>query len=241
VRALEERRGLRSSWNLVPERYDVDEEHAAQLTRDGHELGVHGLRHDGRDLASARLLRKRRPKMRAAAARWRAVGFRAPATQRRWEWMPSLGFEYDSSYPDTDPYEPQPGGCCSWLPYFIGPIVELPITMPQDHTIFVILRQTDARIWLEKAEQIHEAGGMALVLTHPDYLSRGPIASAYEQLLTRFADDPSVWRALPIEVSRWWRRRARSVLQPTGDGWRVVGPAGDEATVLVTSPVQTLS
>ena len=27
--------------------------------------------------------------------------------------MPRLGFDYDSSYTDTDPYEPQPGGCCT--------------------------------------------------------------------------------------------------------------------------------
>ena len=50
--------------------------------------------------------------------------------------MPRLGFEYDSSYTDTDPYEPQPGGCCSYLPYFNESLVELPITLPQDHTVF---------------------------------------------------------------------------------------------------------
>jgi hypothetical protein len=62
--------------------------------------------------------------IRQYANRWGAVGYRSPATHRRWEWMPLLGFEYDSSYPDTDPFEPQPGGCCTWLPYFNDGLVE---------------------------------------------------------------------------------------------------------------------
>jgi hypothetical protein len=35
--------------------------------------------------------------MREFATRWNAVGFRSPATHRVWEWMPLLGFHYDSS------------------------------------------------------------------------------------------------------------------------------------------------
>jgi hypothetical protein len=58
-------------------------------------------------------------------------GSAAPATQRVWEWMPLLGFDYDSSYHDTAPYEPTPGGCCSYLPTSNGDIVELPITLPE--------------------------------------------------------------------------------------------------------------
>lgn len=208
VRALEEARGLRSSWNLVPERYEVDDAFARELANAGHELGVHGLRHDGRDLASARLLRRRLPGMRAAAERWGAVGFRAPATQRRWDWMPQLGFDYDSSYPDTDPYEPQAGGCCTWLPFFNDGLVELPITVPQDHTVFEILRCEDESLWVEKIELLRARGGMALVLTHPDYLLPGSRAlAAYERLLDRYAADATAWYALPRDVAAWWRER----------------------------------
>jgi hypothetical protein len=174
--------------------------------------------------------------MRAAADRWHAVGFRAPATQRRWEWMPLLGFDYDSSYPDTDPYEPQPGGCCTWLPYHNGRMVELPITLPQDHTVFTILGHTDERLWVDKAEELRRRGGMALLLTHPDYLREQPLLDAYVRVLRRFASDPTAWRALPREVDAWWRRRAATRLEPGGDGWRVLGPAAAEATIRYWTP-----
>ena len=87
----------------MPERYAVDDELVRRLGEAGCEVGVHGLRHDGRDLESLRTLRRRLPEMRRWAERWGAVGFRSPATHRVWDWMPMLGFDYDSSYPDTDP------------------------------------------------------------------------------------------------------------------------------------------
>ena len=209
LRRLEERYGYRSSWNLVPERYRTPDELAGELRAAGHELGVHGLRHDGRDLASRRLLERRLPGIRAAAERWGAVGFRAPATQRRWEWMPLLGFDYDSSYPDTDPYEPQAGGCCTSVPFFNGELVELPITVPQDHTVFEILGHEDESLWIEKIEFLRARGRMALMLTHPDYLpAGGPAFRAYERVLARYAGDATAWKALPRDVAAWWRRRS---------------------------------
>ncbi|HEU4975485.1 MAG TPA: hypothetical protein VFT50_10390 [Baekduia sp.] len=230
VADAERRLGFRSAWNFVPRRYAIDDELLARLRADGFEIGVHGLYHDGRDLESLELLRERGPAMREAAERWGAVGFRSPATHRRWEWMPLLGFDYDSSSPDTDPFEPQAGGCCSWLPFFNGELVELPITMAQDHTLFVILRR-DERAWIEKAELLREHGGMALIDTHPDYLVDERMRDAYLRLVERFAGDDTVWKALPRDVSAWWRQRAASELQPAADGWQVTGPAAGQATI----------
>jgi hypothetical protein len=231
LREIEVAAGFRSSWNMVPGRYDVPARTVEALQADGFEVGLHGLYHDGRDLADG-FFQHRLPEMRQWAQRWDARGFRSPATHRAWGTMATLPFEYDSSYPDTDPFEPQPGGCCSWLPFFNGSIVELPITLPQDHTVFAILRHPDGRIWIEKCEAIRAAGGMALLITHPDYLGVGPVAQAYADLLAHFADDTSVWRALPIEVNRWWRRRQQSQLERGDDGWQIVGPARDEATIV---------
>ena len=223
--------GHRSSWNFVPRRYEVADELVRDLEEDGFEVGVHGLYHDGRDLESLATLTDRLPAIRDHAERWRAVGFRSPATHRKWELMPLLGFDYDSSYPDTDPWEPVSGGCLSLLPFFNGDLVELPITLPQDHTVFVLLRRTNEELWLEKARFIRDRGGMALLITHPDYMLGDDLLEAYRRFLAEFADDGELWRALPREVASWWRRRVASRLVRSGDGWTVVGPAAEEATI----------
>jgi hypothetical protein len=208
VLELERGHGMRSSWNLVELRdYDVNVERVRELVAQGFEVGVHGLYHDGRDLESLATVNARLPAIRDAAARWGAVGFRAPAMHRRWEWMPLLGFQYDSSYPDTDPFEPQAGGCCTWLPFFNDGIVELPLTLPQDHTLFVILRR-DEGAWSEKARLLRSRGGLAVIDTHPDYLVDERIMAAYARFLDEFASDTSAWKPLPRDVSAWWRRRA---------------------------------
>jgi hypothetical protein len=236
LRDAERAVGFRSSWNFVPERYPIEASVLQALRDEGCEIGVHGLRHDGRDLGSRRLFEQRRPTIRAYAERWDATGFRSPATQRVWEWMPRLGFDYDSSYTDTDPYEPTPGGCCSYLPYFNEGQVELPITLPQDHTLFVILQHPNADVWLHKAKHLRERGGMALVLAHPDYAVDTRVATAWNRLLEEFRDDDTAWQALPREVADWWRRRAASSLRETTSGWRVEGPAASDGRVRFTSP-----
>jgi hypothetical protein len=231
LRGPERELGLCSSWNLVAERYAVDDDFVRSLREDGCEVGVHGLRHDGKDLGSSRLLRARLPAMRRAAQCWGAVGFRSPATHRRWEWMPLLGFDYDSSYPDTDRYEPQPGGCCTMLPFFNGEMVELPITLPQDHTLFALLGCSDGGLWQEKVRHIREHGGMALVLTHPDYASNSALADAYRELISSVHRDPTLWHALPRDVAGWWRQRAASSLRGSADGWQIIGPASGAGRV----------
>lgn len=236
LRDLERELGYRSSWNFVALRYRVDDETVQALRNEGCEVGVHGLRHDGRDLGSRRLLNKRLPAMRAYAERWGAVGFRSPSTQRRWDLMSSLGFEYDSSYTDTDPYEPQPGGCCTYLPYFNGNMVELPITLPQDHTMFSILNTPDTDLWLRKARHLREHQGLTLVLVHPDYARDPRVLEAYRKLLREFHGDSSVWHALPGEAATWWRQRNASTLSGEGNKWRINGPAAVNGRVKFAEP-----
>ena len=147
--------------------------------------------------------------------------------------MPLLPFEYDTSFPDTDPYEPDAGGCCSWLPFMIDGLVELPITLPQDHTLLEILDADAAEIWRRKTELIRGAGGMALLITHPDYMLEAARLEAYAALLHEVARDATAWRPLPRDVARWWRRRAASSLVSDAGGWRVEGPAADEAQIVL--------
>jgi hypothetical protein len=80
-----------------------------ELQEQGFEVGVHGLHHDGRDLSASKF-QDRLPAIRSYAERWQAKGFRSPGTLRSPALMARLGFDYDSSYTDTAPFEPQPGG-----------------------------------------------------------------------------------------------------------------------------------
>jgi hypothetical protein len=231
LRDTERALGYRSSWNFVAERYQVEDAAIRALQDEGCEAGVHGLRHDGRDLASRRLMEKRLPAMRANADRWNAIGFRSPSTQRDWQLMPRLGFDYDSSYSDTDPYEPQSGGCCTYLPFFNQGMIELPITLPQDHTLFFILQDAGPDVWIRKAQFLRERNGMALILTHPDYARDPRVADGYRELLEAFHGDDAAWHALPREVARWWRERNASALRRDGGGWRIDGPAAVQGRV----------
>ena len=229
--------GYASSWNFVPERdYTVEPERLDRLRADGFEVGLHGLHHDGRDLESRTTLARRLPAMRAYAERWGAVGFRSPATHRDWELMPLLGVEYDSSSPDTDPFEPKSGGCCTWLPFFNRDLVELPITLAQDHTVFVILERRDDALWREKADLLRDRGGMALLLTHPDYMTNPALVDLYRGFLTRYAEDPTAWKARPCDVASWWRRRSASRLVPADTGWKIVGPAAEDGRIEFVVP-----
>jgi peptidoglycan/xylan/chitin deacetylase (PgdA/CDA1 family) len=233
VADVERRLGFRSAWFFVPERdYRVDDVVLGDLRADGFEIGLHGLRHDGRDL-EPKLFERRLDAMRRYAAAWGASGFRAPATHRSWGLMPRLGVDYDSSYSDVARYEPQPGGSCSLWPFFIGDLVELPITVPMDHTVFELLGEVDESLWIQKASWLRERGGMALLLTHPDYLDEPERLAAYERFLEWVSSDPTCWRALPSEASDWWRRRADTHAVPDGAGWRAEGPADDRAVLIV--------
>jgi peptidoglycan/xylan/chitin deacetylase (PgdA/CDA1 family) len=207
VREVERRQGMVSSWNFVAEGYRVDASVFDQLRRSGCEVGLHGVTHDGRLFQDRQSFDAQLPRIRHYLQEWGVEGFRSPATYRNADWMPELGCRYDSSFPDTDPFEPQPGGCCSILPFFLGDVVELPITLTQDHTVFEILRAEPMRLWAQKAEWIIREHGLVTVLVHPDYVLRDERLAVYDELLGWLAAQTGGWHALPREVAAWWRVR----------------------------------
>jgi hypothetical protein len=226
---IEVEHGYRSAWNFVPRNgYVLERKLIDRLRSEGFEVGVHGLFHDGRDVLT-RTLPRRLPEIRSYAEQWGAVGFRSPATIRSPRLMPLLGFDYDSSFSDTAPFEPQAGGCCTWLPYMLENMVELPITLVQDHTLFELLQHRNEELWVEKAKLLRERGGMALMLTHPDYVGNPHLVASYRGFLEEFASDSTAWKALPCEVSAWWRRRGDSTIQEADGEWSIAGPAAGEA------------
>ncbi len=211
VMTMEQERGLRSSFNMVPLDYPIPSSVRDGLTESGFEVGVHGLTHDGLLFSNRRTFLQRAERINTYGREWRACGFRSPATYRNPDWFADLDFEYDSSFSNNARFEPQPGGCASFFPFRIGDLVELPITLPQDHTLFGLLGETSPATWLDSLRQVRDGNGMACILGHPDpargYVGMPQNAAHYAALLDELASSDA-WIPLPRDLARWWRTRA---------------------------------
>ena len=218
VADLDESLGFRSSFNFVLERYPVDDGLITDLRRRGFEIGVHGLKHDGKLFNSHSEFARRAKLVNYYIKEFGAAGFRAPFTMRNPEWMQALEIQYDLSFFDTDPYEPIPGGTMSIWPFTVGRFVELPYTLAQDHTLTVVLGETTPRLWFEKLDFIERYHGMALVNAHPDYLSERVAWKVYADFLQAIRRRGGFWHALPIDIACWWRARSDAIpgIFPTG-------------------------
>jgi hypothetical protein len=216
---IEHRHGVVSAWFFVAEDYKVDPAVFDAVRAAGGEVGLHGLHHDGSLFQNRSHFERQLPRIRRYLRDWGAEGFRSPSTHRNAAWMAELGARYDSSFPDTHPFDAQPGGCCSILPYFLGDLVELPITLPQDHTLFELLREPDISLWRRKATWLADHGGLVTVLVHPDYALSEERLRHYDELLGFLRGMAGGWHALPREIARWWRARADLEAAGAADSW----------------------
>ena len=217
---LEMRLGFCSSFNFVPEgEYRVAPALRTELDRNGFEVGVHDLRHDGKLFWPEDYAENIR-RINGHLHDWRAKGFRTGFMLHDAAFLNSLDVEYDASTFDTDPFEPQPGGVRTIFPYWVprpqgGGFVELPYTLAQDSTMFFVLREKNSDVWKRKLDWIAAHGGMALVNIHPDYINFGGgqpqmseyAVELYADFLNYVAKNYSgqYWNALPREVSGWYR------------------------------------
>lgn len=216
---VERKHGFRSSFNLVPEgQYRVTDAFVEEVTRAGFEIGIHGLHHDGKLYSSKAAFAARAARIREYARRWNVSGFRSPFMQHNLSWLHELGLEYDASTFDTDPFEPQPDAAETIFPFWVpgsggDGYVELPYTLAQDFSLFVILRDRNIDVWTRKLDWIASRGGMALLNTHPDYMcfdgsrqrDEFPL-SRYEDLLKYINDhyNDAFWHSLPRDVARYY-------------------------------------
>lgn len=227
VRKVERKHGLVSSWNFVAEDYAIPNGLFEKLRADGCEIGLHGIHHNRKLWRNEKTFARTLPKIHSYLAEWQAVGWRSPVTYRNADWMPRLGVLYDSSFPDTDPFEPQAGGCCSIFPFFLGDMVELPITLVQDHTMWELLQHPGIDLWLEKAAWISDRHGLVNLDTHPDYLIEPERLDLYDQFLGWLTKREGGWHALPRDAASWWKDRASMET----DGVGVTGAGDWDATV----------
>lgn len=218
---LELRLGMRSSFNFVPERYTVSTELRQYLVDNGFEVGVHGLRHDGNLFRSKENFAEEAEQINRYLKEWKSVGFRSPCMYHNLEWIADLDIEYDASTFDTDPFEPQPDGVTTIFPFLVcrasdrKEYIELPYTLPQDFTLFILMEERTIDIWKRKLDWIAQCGGMVLVNTHPDYMCFGDgrpdleeyASKLYEDLLAyiRTEYEGQYWHALPRDVAKFLR------------------------------------
>ncbi len=284
---LEQKLGFRSSFNFIPEggEYTVPKSLRDELIANGFEVAVHDLHHDGKLFRSREAFASGAARINRYVKDWGAAGFRSASMFHNLDWQHDLDVAYDASTFDTDPFEPQPDGVGTIVPFWVpSPVqsskfkvqsskfngsvpsappssgskfdvqgsmfevspssainpqpstlnpelppldirhqtldignstgyVELPYTLPQDSTLFLLLAERHPDIWFQKLDWIARHGGMAMLDVHPDYLRfDGEPASAHTypaEFYSRFLQyvreryGQSFWQPLPRAMARF--------------------------------------
>jgi hypothetical protein len=138
------------------------------------------------------------------------------------------------SIPNVAHLDPQRGGCCTVFPFFNGNILELPVTMSQDYSLFNILKDYSIDLWKKQISLIRQRHGLMQMIVHPDYIMDEPARRVYTELLSHLAglrDCGQTWIALPSEVNKWWRLRNELRLVHEGGSWRINGEGAEKARI----------
>jgi hypothetical protein len=227
--------GFRASFQVVPERrYEVPESYVSEIRARGFEFNVHDLNHDGQLFEEKDEFLRRAKKINEYVKRYNARGFRAGAMYRNLDWFDAFEFSYDMSVPNVAHLEPQRGGCCTVMPFFVGKILEIPLTTNQDYALFHILNDYTIDLWKKQIDLIRQRNGLLSFIAHPDYLINRRCRRVYESLLAHLrqtVDRERIWNTLPGELDRWWRARSEMKLVEDSKGWRIEGPECERACI----------
>lgn len=232
---IDETYGVSGSFQVIPEmRYEVTDEYIDEIKARGFEFNIHDLNHDGRLYQERGEFLRRAAIINDYARKYHAEGFRAGAMYRNLDWYDAFEFSYDMSLPNVAHLEPKRGGCCTVMPFFIGRILELPLTTIQDYSLFHILGDYSINLWKKQLSMIRQRNGLISFIAHPDYLIDRPARKVYESLLDYLREligKERIWAALPREVDQWWRARSQMNLIPKGADWEIEGPGKEKARI----------
>jgi hypothetical protein len=227
--------GFKSSFQVVPEeRYDVPKIFLDELHRRGFEVNVHDLSHDGNLFRDREEFLQRAAKINGYLKQFRSEGFRSGALYRNLRWFDAFEFSYDMSVPNVGHLDAQPGGCCTVFPYLVGNILEIPVTVTQDYSLFHILSTYSTELWEEQCRIILDGHGLINAIIHPDYIIGKKANNAYRRLLAHLAylrEKSYVWTALPRDINNWWRTRLQLRLEFDGQEWRIQGEGRERARI----------
>ena len=230
---LDDSYGIKASFQVVPEnRYEVPDEYVGEIRSRGFEFNVHDLNHDGGLYLEHQEFLRRAARINAYIHRYGSRGFRAGSMYRNQDWYDAFDFSFDMSVPNVAHLDPMRGGCCTVMPYFVGKIVELPVTTSQDYTLFRILNDYSIDLWKQQTALTRGENGLISILTHPDYLIEERARRVYSSLLEHLRamiDREKIWAALPGDVDLWWRARHQMKLVRKDNGWEIIGPEKERA------------
>lgn len=232
---LDDSFGIKSSFQLIPEvRYPVAPAAVRGFRARGFEVNVHDLNHDGQLFKDREEFLRRAGRINHYAKEFGAPGFRSGALSRNPAWVQALHFSYDMSVPNVAHLDPQRGGCCTVMPYFLGRLLELPLTTTQDYSLFHILGDYSLELWKRQIDLILSMHGLVSFNIHPDYIIESRARATYAALLAYLAElraERNLWIARPGEVERWWRARNQMNLVAESGGWRIEGPESHRARI----------
>jgi len=233
--AIDKSFGIRASFQIVPEgTYKVSDAFLQNLRDQDFEINIQDLNHDGRLFSSLHEFRRRVSKINAYRRSYNANGFRAAVLYRNLDWYDALDFSYDMSVPNVAHLDPQRGGCCTVMPYFVHNILELPLTTTQDYMLFHLLGDYSLNLWKVQMDLILKNNGLISFLIHPDYVREEKALGVYCALLSFLRDLGSreqLWFALPGEVDQWWRDRSQMQVVNRGGHWQIEGPGAERAVL----------
>jgi hypothetical protein len=232
---LDDSFGIKSAFQVVPEvRYDTSKDFIDSVRARGFEVNVHDLNHDGSLYLEKTEFLRRAVLINRYATKFETAGFRAGAMYRNQDWYDAFDFSYDMSVPNVAHLEPQRGGCCTVMPYFIGKLLELPLTTIQDYSLFHILGDYSIDLWKVQIDLILKRNGLISFIVHPDYVIDQRAQQVYTSLLghlVQLRKDQQIWITLPSQVNQWWRDRSQMNLVRASDGWKIEGPGSERARV----------
>jgi len=232
---LDDEFGIKTSIQVVPEqRYTVSSELLCGIRKRQCEVNVHGLNHDGNLFRDRNTFLKQAERINRYVREFGAEGFRSACMYRNVNWYESLNISYDMSVPNVAHLEPQRGGCCTVFPYFVGKVLELPLTTIQDYSLFHILGDYSMSLWKRQIEIIRDRHGLITFIVHPDYVLNKRSHSVYKTLLSHLSAlrrNQNIWIALPGDVNRWWRARSEMKLVLEAGRWVIKGRDRERARI----------
>lgn len=232
---IDESFDIRSSFQLVPEgRYNVPTTVIDNIRKRHCEVNMHDLDHNGNLFGNRDRFLKKSKRINKYMAAYGAEGFRAGCMYRNADWYDQLRISYDMSVPNVAHLEPQRGGCCTVFPYFIGDVLELPLTTIQDYSLLNVLHSYSIDLWKAQIELILKRNGLLSFIVHPDYIREEPALNVYKTLLAhlvKLRPESQLWFARPGDVNRWWRERNAMELVWEGGKWRILGAGRQRARV----------